>query len=116
MKNKSKDILQRNKEKSHMLKRLKPIKITRSKEKLSNRIGVPLVEEMVEKLRVREKIDELFGLPGSNRGIKASDYVMTLVYMFIDGALHLEDVRHLHSDEAFQEMLKGNVVRRMPEN
>ncbi len=30
---------------------------------------------------------------------------MTLVYMFTDGALHLEDVRHLMSDEAFQELL-----------
>ena len=89
-----------------MLKKRKPIKITRSREKLSNRIGVPLIEEVVEKLRLREKMDELFGSPGSNRGIKASDYIMTLVYMFVDGALHLEDVRHLQSDEAFQEMLK----------
>lgn len=88
-----------------MLKRLKPIKITRSKEKLSNRIGVPLIEELVGKFRLREKIDELFGRPGSNRGILASDYIMTVVYMFIDGALHLEDVRHLMSDEAFQELL-----------
>jgi len=88
-----------------MLKRLKPIKVSRSKEKISNRIGVPLVEEIVEKLRIREKIDLLFGKPGSNRGILASDYVMMLVYMFIDGALHLEDVRHLQSDEAFQELL-----------
>ncbi len=88
-----------------MLKRLKPIKITRSKEKLSNRIGVPLIEELVCKFRLREKIDEQFGKPGSNRGILSSDYVMTMVYMFIDGALHLEDVRHLMSDEAFQEFL-----------
>ena len=88
-----------------MLKRLKPIKITRSKEKLSNRIGVPLVEELIGRFRIREKIDELFGRPGSNRGILASDYVMTVVYMFIDGALHLEDVRHLMSDGAFQELL-----------
>lgn len=88
-----------------MQKRIKPIKVTRIKEKLSNRIGVPLVEEIVSKLDLREKIDELFGLPGSNRGIKARDYVMTIIYMFIDGALHLEDVRHLQSDEAFQELL-----------
>lgn len=88
-----------------MLQRLKPIKVTRSKEKLSNRIGVPLIEEIVWKLRLREKIDELFGKPGSNRGILASDYVMSIVYMFIDGTLHLEDVRHLLSDEAFQELL-----------
>lgn len=89
-----------------MLKKLKPIKVTRSKEKLSNRIGVPLIEEVVRKLNIREKIEEEFGKPGSNRGIKASDYVMTLVYMFIDGALHLEDVLHLIKDEGFQEMLR----------
>lgn len=88
-----------------MLKKRKPIKITHSKEKLSNRIGLPLIEEIVKKLYIREKIEELFGKPGSNRGILASDYIMTLVYMFVDGALHLEDVRHLMSDEAFQEML-----------
>ena len=77
-----------------MLQRLKPIKVTRSKEKLSNRIGVPLIEEIVLELRIREKMDELFGKPGNNRGILASDYIMTIVYMFIDGALHLEDVSH----------------------
>ncbi len=30
---------------------------------------------------------------------------MTIVYMLIDGALHLEDVRQLLSYEAFQELL-----------
>lgn len=89
-----------------MQKRRKPLKVTRSKERISNRIGVPLVEEIIERLGLREKVDQLFGKPGSNRGIKASDYVMTLVYMFIDGALHLEDVRHLLVDEAFGEFLK----------
>ncbi|MBU2444687.1 MAG: hypothetical protein KJ666_03815, partial [Bacteroidetes bacterium] len=88
-----------------MLKRLKLIKITRSKKKLSNRIGVPLIEELARRFRIRENIDEEFGKPGSNRGILASDYIMTVIYMFIDGALHLEDVRHLMSDEAFQELL-----------
>ncbi len=84
---------------------LKRFKITRSKEKLSNRIGLPLIEEIIEKLEIREEIDRKFPKPGSNRGIKASDYITTLAYMFIDGAVHLEDVNHLHSDEAFQEML-----------
>jgi hypothetical protein len=88
-----------------MQKRIKPIKIIRSKEKLSNRIGVSLIEELVRKFKLRETIDKEYGKPGSNRGILASDYIMTLVYMFVDGALHLEDVRHLMSDEAFQEML-----------
>lgn len=84
---------------------LKRFKVTRSKERLSNRIGLPLVEEIIEHLDLRKAIDQKFPKPGSNRGIKASDYITTLAYMFIDGAVHLEDVNHLHSDEAFQQML-----------
>jgi hypothetical protein len=84
---------------------IKRFKVTRSKERLSNRIGLPLVEEIIEHLDLRKAIDQKFPKPGSNRGIKASDYITTLAYMFIDGAVHLEDVNHLHSDEAFQEML-----------
>lgn len=85
---------------------MNPIKVKQSKEKISNRIGLPIIEELVEKIRLREKIDKEFGKPGSNRGYLASDYIMTLTYMFMDGAMHLEDVNHLRSDEAFQEMLK----------
>lgn len=88
------------------MKPLRPIKIQRSQERLSNRIGLPIIEELVNRLKLREEIDKRFPKPGSNRGIKSSDYIMTLIYMFIDGAIHLEDVNHLHNDEAFQEMLK----------
>ena len=93
-------------EKGEMMQPLKPIKITRSKEKITNRIGLPLIEQIVEKLGLREKTDKIFPKPGSNRGIKASDYVMTLVHMIIDGAMHLEDVNQFHSDEGYQELLK----------
>ena len=86
---------------------LKPIKVTRSKEKITNRIGLPLIEQISERIKLREKIDKLFPKPGSNRGIRASEYVMTLVHMIIDGAMHLEDVNHLISDEGYQEILKG---------
>jgi len=85
---------------------LKRFKVTRSKERLSNRIGLPLIEEMIIQLKLRDLIDKLFPKPGSNRAIKVSDYITTLMYMYMDGAVHLEDVNHLHSDEAFQEMLK----------
>jgi len=88
------------------LQPLKPFKITRSKEKITNKIGLPLIEQLAEKLGLREKTDKLFPKPGSNRGIKASDYVMTLVDMLIDGAMHLEDVNHLLADEGYQELLK----------
>jgi hypothetical protein len=67
---------------------------------------LPLIEEIIIKLKLRDLMDELFPKGGSNRAIKASDYITTLMYMYMDGAVHLEDVNHLHSDEAFQEMLK----------
>lgn len=57
---------------------LKRFKITRSKEKLSNRIGLPLIEQIIDHLEIREQIDRKFPKPGSNRGIKASDYITTL--------------------------------------
>ncbi len=72
--------------------------MTRSKERLSNRIGLPLIEEIIIKLQLREFLDEVFPKGGSNRAIKASDYITTLMYMFMDGAVHLEDGNHLHSD------------------
>jgi hypothetical protein len=87
------------------MRSLKRFKVTRSRERLSNRIGLPLVEEIIEHLDLRKSIDQKVPKPGSNRGIKSSDYITALVYMFMDGAVHLEDVNHLHSEEAFQEML-----------
>jgi hypothetical protein len=74
---------------------LKRFKVTRSKERLSNRIGLRLVEEIIEHLDLRKAIDQKFPKPGSNRGLKASYYITTLVYKFMDGAVHLEDVNHL---------------------
>jgi len=85
---------------------LKRFKVTRSKERLSNRIGLPLIEEIIIQLKLRDLIEKLFPKGGSNRAIKASDYITTLMYMYMDGAVHLEDVNHFHSDEAFQEMLQ----------
>lgn len=87
------------------MRSLKRFKVTRSRERLNNRIGLPLVEEIIEHLDLRKSIDQKVPKPGSNRGIKSSDYITALVYMFMDGAVHLEDVNHLHSEEAFQEML-----------
>lgn len=73
----------------HKHKTIKTIKVTGCKEKLSNRIGVRLEEEIVEQLEMREAIDEKFPMPGISRGIKSSDNIITLMYMFIDGAVHL---------------------------
>lgn len=45
-------------ERKAMLKRLKPTKVIGSKEKFSNRIGVPFIKEVVRKFKLRETIEE----------------------------------------------------------
>lgn len=85
---------------------LKPIKIQSSEERLSNRIGLPIIEESLRRGEIREENDKRFSKPGSNRWIRSSDYVMTFIYLFIDEAIHLEDVNHLQSNEALQEFLR----------
>jgi len=80
------------------------IKFERSKDRLTRRTGIVLVNEFGNRLHLANRIEEAFGPPGSNRGRVASAYVQTLVEMFIDGALHLEDVRSLQADEALQSL------------
>lgn len=75
-----------------------------SRERLTRRTGLVLVNEFGKRLYLGNRINEAFGAPGSNRGKKASEYIQTLVEMFLDGALHLEDVRSLEADTAYQEL------------
>lgn len=84
------------------------IKITGTKEKLTRRSGFLITGAYGKQIRLDELIDKEFGKPNSNRGIKASSYINTIVSMRHDGALYLEDVKHLWEDKAFQEMLQIN--------
>jgi len=84
----------------------KRIKITSTTEKLSRRIGLLITHELIDKIKLEEQVNKEFGKPGSNRGYKASNYVTTMISMFHDGAIHLEDVKHLESDEYYQDLLR----------
>ncbi len=63
-----------------------------------------VVNEFGKRINLSSLINEAFPKPGSNKGKQASEYVITLIEMFHDGALHLEDVRLLMSDTAYQEL------------
>lgn len=82
------------------------IKIEPTDERITRRSGMILTNEFGTRIELSHIIDEEFPRPGSNRGIAASNYVTTLVEMFHDGALHLEDVRSLMSDTAYQEVIE----------
>lgn len=88
-----------------------PFFVKQSKEELTDRSGLALVDEFMTGLGFTKKLHEIFALPGSGRGIKAADYVRTLVCHFTDGGHHLEEIEELSSDEGFRSLIK---MKHMP--
>lgn len=80
------------------------LKLERTEELLTRRTGLVLVDRFGKKIDLASKIDRAFGRPGSNRGMAASEFVLTLTQMLIDGAMRLEDVREFERDEAYKQM------------
>lgn len=80
------------------------LKLERTDERLTRRTGLILINRLGDKINLPSKINRAFRTPGSNRGFDASDYILTLVEMLIDGATCLEDVRLFEHDEAYKEM------------
>lgn len=81
-----------------------PVKIERTDERLTRRTGLILVNRFGEKVKLASKINRAFREQGSNRGFDASEYVLTIAEMMIDGATCLEDVRLFENDEAYKEL------------
>ena len=82
------------------------LKIEKSTDRMTRRSGLVLTSEFGKQIDIARIIDEEFPRPGSNRGKPASTYVNALVWMFHDGAMHLEDIRHFEHDTAIQELLE----------
>jgi hypothetical protein len=82
-----------------------PLKFVHTDEKITRRAGLTIVDEFCDRIKLHKQINQAFRTPGSNRGFQASSHIQTLIHMFIDGALHLEDVRSLQSDISLQDLL-----------
>jgi hypothetical protein len=78
-----------------------PIKLEHTNERLTRRTGLVLVNRFGDTIKLPSQINRAFPAPGSNRGLPASDYVLTLAEMMIDGAVCLEDVRLFENDDAY---------------
>ncbi len=87
------------------------LKLERTDERLTRRTGLILVNRFGDKINLAHKINRAFRKSGSNRGFDASEYVLTIAEMLIDGATCLEDVRLFENDEAYKEMAE---VRHYP--
>lgn len=82
-----------------------PYKLTTTNDQLSSRAGLLTIAQVMQSLRLEEHIDQHFPLPQSNRGLNPSCYIETLVLMQHEGSFHLDDVRHLHDEEALMSVL-----------
>lgn len=87
------------------------LKLERTDERLTRRTGLILINRFGDKINLASAINRAFRQPGSNRGLDASDYVLPLSEMIIDGATCLEDIRLFENDEAYKEMAE---VRHYP--
>jgi len=76
-----------------------PIKLEKSKERLTSLSGLVLVEEWGRAKGVWGRVDQLLGRPGSGRGYAASEYVRPLVWLLHAGGRRLEDVRELAAEQ-----------------
>ena len=81
-----------------------PLKLEQTDERLTRRTGLILINRFGDKINLASKIDRAFREPGSNRGLKPSEYVLSIAEMLIDGATCLEDIRLFEDDEAYKEL------------
>jgi hypothetical protein len=87
-------------EKNHNL-----IKFEHSEEYITGKTGLLLYDEFWKRYKMDERINRVFGLPGSNRGIESSIYIRTIIELLIDGGSNLEDVRKLENDEGYKKLV-----------
>ena len=89
-----------------MTGRILPFFVTQSKEKLTDRGSLAIIDEFLTGVGFMDQLHQVFPLPGSGKGIKAADYVRTLVYHFADGGRHLEELEAIKTDEGFRSLIK----------
>ena len=94
-----------------MTGKILPFTVKQSKEKLTDRGGLALVDEFMSATCFSKYLRKIFPAPGSGRGIHSTDYIRTLAFHFIDGGRYLEDIEDVKSDEGFRALIK---MDRMP--
>lgn len=106
-----------------MKHRILPFLVTQSKEKLTDRGGLAIVDEFMRAVGLMGEIGRRFPSPGSGRGMKAVEFVRTLLFHFMDGGRFLEEIKSIKKDLGFRKLVKmgrmpgpdavGNWLRRM---
>lgn len=80
-------------------------KLRITKDKLTSRGGLVLVDTINRQIGLTNKIDQHFKKPGSNRGFQPSSFVYSLLLMFLEGGQCLDDLKHIRQDQALRSVL-----------
>ena len=92
-------------------KRILPFFIKESKEKLTDRTSLALIDEFMIGIGLSSYVKRTFPKPGSGKGIKGLDYIRCLIFHFLDGGRFLEEIQPIRSDKGFRKLIK---MKRMP--
>lgn len=106
-----------------MRERILPFLVKQSKEKLTDRGALAVVDEFMAAIGLLSEIGRRFPRPGSGRGMKAVEFIRTVIYHFVDGGRFLEEIGSVRNDKGFRKLVKmdrmpgpdavGNWLRRM---
>ncbi|MHB2148557.1 IS1380 family transposase [Calditrichota bacterium LG25] len=88
-----------------------PFFIEQTKENLTDRGGLTLVDEFIAAIGLKKEIEQKFPKPGSGRGISGFEYIRSLILHFVDGGRYLEDIYDIKNDKGFCKLIK---IKHMP--
>lgn len=103
-----------------------PYKLDTTNDLLTSRAGLLAIAQLMESLRLAERVDEHFPSPNSNRGYKPSEFIKTLILMQHEGGFTLIIQRKLvkgqvnlnleSQDSSYGINLNGYVYRSIASN
>jgi len=82
-----------------------PYKLDTTNDLLTSRAGLLTIAQLMDSLKLSERIDHHFPLPNSNRGFLPSRFFKTLILMQHEGSFHLDDVRNIEDDTGLRAVL-----------
>lgn len=84
--------------------------IERSADEVTARAGLIMFDGFMKAMKIEEIINKHMPVPGSNRGLKAWQYIRPLSLMQYGGGRHIADLRELREDKTLQKASGLKVV------
>jgi len=82
----------------------------RSEDEVTARAGLMMFDGFMKAMKIEELINKHMPVPGSNRGLKAWEYIRPLSLMQYGGGRHIADLRELREDKTLHKTAGLKVV------